>query len=77
MLKQALDVLLGPVATAAKQSLFGPVAQIAIYTPAAIWLIAHRDDTAVCLSFGQLGLVVLFFAWSGWILTQRRPTNPP
>jgi hypothetical protein len=75
MLSRFLDILLGPAATAAKQSLFGRFAQLAVYAPAFVWFVAHKDETFVCLSYGITGLVILFFAWSGWVLTRRRPAG--
>lgn len=73
MLRQLRALLLGPAATHAKQALFGTIAQTAIYAPLAIWFVAHRDETFVCLSYGTCGIIVLLFAWSGWILTRRAP----
>jgi hypothetical protein len=67
-----LELLLGPAATAAKQALFGPVMQLGIYAPAAIWFVAHKDENFTCLTYGVVGLGVMFFGTTGWLLTHRR-----
>lgn len=77
MWARIVNALLGPTATAAKQALFGPVAQLAVYAPAAIWLITHREETLTCATFGQAGVAALLFAWIGWILTRRTPRDNP
>lgn len=66
-------MLLGPTATAVKQSLFSAFPQFGFYAPLALWLVSHKDENFICLSYGVTGMAVLFFAWSGWVLTRRRP----
>ncbi len=77
MIQRALDILLGPAATVVKQALFGPVAQLGVYAPAVIWFVAHKDDNFACMSYGVAGIIILVFAWTGWILTRRRAGEPP
>jgi hypothetical protein len=75
MISRVLDILLGPAATAVKQAAFGPISQLIVYAPFALWFVAHKDESFVCLTYAQTGLGILLVAWAGWILTRRRPAG--